>query len=66
MLTEKERERAIVTLADLRRQDETVKMMVNIVLSAEGQPSIGHLARYCPEQFDILFEEASAIAENPE
>jgi hypothetical protein len=45
-------------------QDDTVKAMIAAVLTAHGQPSVGHLARFNPDVFDELFEEAEAMVEN--
>lgn len=64
-MTEAERIAAIPRLMDWRRQDETVALMVRTILAAEEQPDLGHLARHNPEMFDLLYEEAEAMVENP-
>lgn len=64
-MTENERIAAIPRLMDWRRQDETVALMVRTILVGEGQPDIGSLARHNPEMFDLLYEEAEAMVENP-
>jgi hypothetical protein len=63
-VTEDERIKAVPPLNDMRKQDDTIKEIVMIVLRAHGQPSVGHLAHYEPESFDELFEEAEAIFGN--
>lgn len=63
-MTEQERREAITKLIDWSRQDETVKTMVTVVCKMRKQPAIGHLARHCPEDFDLLFEEAEAMLSN--
>jgi hypothetical protein len=63
-MTEEERIKAIPQLNNWKRTDETVNEMVMCVLRATQQPSVGHIARFCPEQFDELFEEAEAILTN--
>lgn len=65
MVTEADRIKAIPELMAWRQQDDTVKMLVKHILLANSQPSIGHLARLCPDDFDILYEEASALVRNP-
>jgi hypothetical protein len=63
-VNENERLKAIPQLTDWRMQDDTVKAMIAAVLTAHGQPSVGHLARFNPDVFDELFEEAEAMVEN--
>jgi hypothetical protein len=65
-MTEEERIKAIPILNDWKRMDDTVKQMVQIILMAENQPTVGHLARFAPDQFDLLYEESAAIMENPD
>ncbi len=63
-MNEEERIKAIPKLNDFKLQDPTVKAMVTCVLQAWEQPTVGHLARFCPDAFDELFEEAEAMMEN--
>jgi hypothetical protein len=65
VMTEEERVKAIPKLNDWKMRDMTVKAMVLAVLDKTGQPTVGHIARFCPEQFDELFEESEAMMQNP-
>lgn len=65
-MTEQERIKAIPQLNAWKLRDVTVKAMVVCVLEATKQPSVGHIAHFCPDQFDELYEEAEAIMTNPE
>jgi hypothetical protein len=65
-MTEQERIKAIPKLNNWKLRDVTVKAIVVCVLDAHQQPSVGHLARFCPDAFDELYEEAEAMIENPE
>lgn len=62
-MDEQQRLLAINQLNDWRRESSDVDLMVTIVLRAEGQPTVGHLARFNPEVFDLLHEEAEAFTE---
>lgn len=64
-MTEQERLKAIPILNDWKRMDDTVRDMVMTILLLERQESVGHLARFRPEIFDELYDEASAIIDNP-
>lgn len=64
-MTEEERLKAIPLLNSWKLRDVTVKAMVVCVLEAHKQPAVGHLAHYCPDAFDELFEEAEAMMQNP-
>jgi hypothetical protein len=44
--------------------DPTVRELTRVVLKAHEQPAIGHLARFCPDDFDDLYEEASGLVRN--
>ena len=61
---EQERREAVAKLMDWSRQDDTVRRMIHVVCLAHKQPAVGHLARYVPEIFDELFEEAEAMMGN--
>lgn len=63
-MNEQERIKAIPKLNDWKLQDVTVKAMVVCILDAYHQPSVGHLARFAPDAFDELFEEAEAMVTN--
>jgi hypothetical protein len=64
-MTEEERIKAVSKLAEWRRRDSTVGSMVLIVCAHHDQPDVGHLARYEPDVFDELYEEAEAMMLNP-
>lgn len=61
-MTEEERLVALGKLRDWTR-DKDIALMVAVVLRVKQQPSIGHLARFCPDEFDALFEEMEAMAD---
>lgn len=63
-VTEEQRLKALALLMDWRHRDPTVAVMVRTVLALRGLPSLGHLARLHPGDFDILYEEASGIVRN--
>lgn len=63
-MTEQERRDAVTKLIDWSRQDDTVREMIKVVCRMRQQPAIGHLARFCPEEFDLLFEESEAMMTN--
>lgn len=63
-MTEEERIAAIPRLNNWKHQDDTVRDMVTVVLTAEGQQSVGHLARFRPDAFDELYEEAEVMMGN--
>jgi hypothetical protein len=63
-MNEEQRIHAIPQLNNWRRTDPTVAEMCMCVMRAHQQPSVGHLARFLPETFDELFEEAQAMTEN--
>lgn len=65
-MDEEQRIKAIPKLNDWKLQDVTVKAIVIHVLQANAQPTVGHLARFCPDAFDELFEEAEAMILNDE
>jgi len=60
-MTEDERLSAVSRLRDWGRKDKDIGIMIGVVLGAENQPSIGHLARFMPEVFDNLYEEMEAM-----
>ena len=60
-MTEDERLPAVSRLRDWGRKDKDIGIMIGMVLQAEAQPSIGHLARFTPEVFDDLYEEMEAM-----
>lgn len=55
---------AINDLMKWERQDVTVKFLIRAVLAQRSVPSLGHLARYMPTEFDDMYEEASALVRN--
>jgi hypothetical protein len=61
---EQERRDAVAKLMDWQRQDDTVRDMIKVVCRERRQPGIGHLARFCPEEFDVLYEESEAMVTN--
>lgn len=65
-MRESDRIKAIPILNDWKRQDPTVAELVAIILDIENQPSVGHMARFKPEVFDVMYEEAAALIENPD
>jgi hypothetical protein len=64
-VSEEMRLEAISHLMVWKANDPTVAQMCGVVLTHLCQPSIGHLARFEPEAFDELYEEASAMVRNP-
>lgn len=60
-MTEQER---LVALGQLRgwcQTDKDIRSMTALVCRAELEPDIGHLARFKPEAFDMLYEEMEAM-----
>lgn len=61
-MTEQERLKAINVLNDWRRESpDVIALMIAAVLKHHDQPSVGHLARFHPDAFDDLYEEAEAF-----
>lgn len=63
-VTETMRLEAINNLMRWQTQDMTAKAIIKAVLAGHNQPSIGHLARFCPDAFDEMYEETSALVRN--
>jgi len=58
---EAERVAAVARLFKLLKTDPDFPMMCAVVCKAWAQPDIGHLARFCPDAFDELYEEIVAL-----
>jgi hypothetical protein len=63
-MDEQGRIKAVPQINDWKQQDETVKEIVMVVLRHHNQPSVGHLARFCPDDFDELYDECEAMFSN--
>lgn len=60
-MTEQERLDGILKLREWMRSDTEIGRIVAMVCAAEGQPHIGHLAHFCPDVFDLVYEEMEAM-----
>lgn len=59
---ESQRVHAVAQLFKLLKTDPDFPRMCAVVCKAWKQPDIGHLARFCPDAFDELYEEVVALA----
>jgi len=53
----------LVRMQALLQADADVRLMVRLVLDAEGATSLQHLKDISPEMFDLIVEEAESLVE---